>query len=74
MVTAYEGDTQRLGVFAPHGSPVRADPALKGLAAAMREGRLRTFAIANPEHAPYGRAAREALQHAGLWAGLPVSK
>lgn len=25
------------------------------------------FAIANPEHAPYGRAAREALQALGLW-------
>ncbi|HXE80258.1 MAG TPA: molybdate ABC transporter substrate-binding protein, partial [Vicinamibacterales bacterium] len=25
------------------------------------------FAIANPEHAPYGRAARAALRSAGLW-------
>jgi molybdate transport system substrate-binding protein len=27
-------------------------------------------AIANPEHAPYGRAAREALQNAGVWLAL----
>ena len=25
------------------------------------------FAIANPDHAPYGMAARQALQHASLW-------
>ena len=28
---------------------------------------MQTFAIANPEHAPYGRAAEGALQLAGLW-------
>ncbi|MEQ8802226.1 MAG: molybdate ABC transporter substrate-binding protein, partial [Haliea sp.] len=28
---------------------------------------VRRFAIANPEHAPYGARAREALVHAGLW-------
>ncbi|MFQ5342568.1 MAG: molybdate ABC transporter substrate-binding protein [Anaerolineae bacterium] len=27
-------------------------------------------AIANPDHAPYGLAAKQALQHAGLWDGL----
>lgn len=62
--------TGRIGLFAPKGSPVRADSALKDLAAANRDGRLKKFAIANPEHAPYGRAAREALTHAGLWATI----
>lgn len=28
------------------------------------------FAIANPEHAPYGRRAEEALRHAGLWEAI----
>lgn len=29
---------------------------------------IRIVAIANPEHAPYGLAAREALERTGLWA------
>lgn len=34
---------------------------------ALRGPEFKRVAIANPEHAPYGRAAREALRHAGLW-------
>jgi molybdate transport system substrate-binding protein len=30
----------------------------------------RRIAIANPEHAPYGRAARAAMQAAGVWDGV----
>lgn len=36
----------------------------------LRDPRILRIAIANPDHAPYGKAAREALVHAGLWAEL----
>jgi molybdate transport system substrate-binding protein len=31
---------------------------------------IRKFAIANPEHAPYGKRAQEALEHAGVWMAM----
>jgi molybdate transport system substrate-binding protein len=34
---------------------------------ALLEPRFTRIALANPEHAPYGRAARAALRHTGLW-------
>ena len=57
----------RVVLFVPHGSRLMADAELKDLGAALDEGRIKRFAIANPSHAPYGRAAQEVLQHAGLW-------
>jgi molybdate transport system substrate-binding protein len=57
----------RIAVLVPEGSPLQPNPTLQDLAAAIADGRLKRFAIANPQHAPYGRAAREALQHAGVW-------
>lgn len=59
--------TGRLVIFTPTGSTVAADADLKDLAAALKDGRLKRFAIGNPEHAPYGRRAEEALRKAGLW-------
>ena len=50
----------------PNGSSV--DPA-QGLRALLSP-QVRKIAIANPEHAPYGRAAVEALQHEGLYDAL----
>jgi molybdate transport system substrate-binding protein len=60
----------RIVIIAPNGSPLKADSELVDLKAALADGRLQKFAIANPEHAPYGRRAEEALRHAGLWDAL----
>jgi len=57
----------RIGIKVPKGSPLKADGQLKDLSAALKDGRLKRFAIANPEHAPYGMRAEEALRRAGLW-------
>ncbi len=57
----------RLAIFAATASPVGTDSALAGLRSALRSGELKRLAIANPEHAPYGRAARATLIHARMW-------
>jgi molybdate transport system substrate-binding protein len=55
----------RIVVWVPASStlPVERD-GLRALATASR------IAIANPRHAPYGRAAEAALRHAGVWAAV----
>jgi molybdate transport system substrate-binding protein len=57
--------TGRLALLVAKGSAITLDPLLQGLKAGWPS--VRKFAIANPELAPYGLAAREALQAAGLW-------
>jgi len=57
----------RLALLVPPGSGLDADGSLDGLARALGDGRVTRFAIANPEHAPYGRRAMEVLQRKGLW-------
>ncbi|MGJ0485474.1 MAG: molybdate ABC transporter substrate-binding protein [Methylomicrobium sp.] len=60
----------RLVFFVPDGAPLVADAELKNLVDALNKGQIIHFAIANPEHAPYGRAAKEVLIAKGLWGSL----
>jgi molybdate transport system substrate-binding protein len=60
----------RIVLFAPGDSPLVPDPALDGLARRLAAGEVGRFAIPNPEHAPYGRAAEQALRSRGLWEAL----
>jgi len=62
--TAHPYARGRIVVWTPAG--VQAPAAL----ADLTDPRFHKIAIANPEHAPYGRAAREALDKAGVWAQL----
>lgn len=69
-LTRGAGDLYALGrivVFAPRGSPLEPDARLENLARRLSDGSSGRFAIANPEHAPYGRAAEQALRALGLW-------
>ncbi len=55
--------TGRIGIWATKksGLDVKQGPA------ALLDSRVKTIAIANPEHAPYGRAAKAALEHYKLY-------
>lgn len=57
----------RLVVFAPKGSRLVVDERLEGLGRLLRNGGVSRFAIANPDTAPYGRAAEAVLRKRGLW-------
>lgn len=54
--------TGRIGLWSARETP--ANPA------ALLDARIRLVAIANPEHAPYGAAARALLDRLGLWTRL----
>ena len=54
----------RIVVWAPAGS--RFDPAARKMDV-FSDPDVKRIAIANPDHAPYGRAAEAALQRYGLW-------
>lgn len=64
---AYVFAVGRLALLSANNSPIMLDQQLQGLKHALQDGDLQRFAIANPQHAPYGVAAREVLQHLDLW-------
>jgi len=59
----YEYATGKIVLWVPSHSRVDVN---KGLAA-VDDPQIRRLAIANPAHAPYGRAAENALKKAGVW-------
>jgi len=72
-VTRDAGDLYAIGrlvLFAPAGSPLKVDPDLQGLATLLKRGGPFRFAIANPDHAPYGQAAEAVLRKHDLWTPL----
>lgn len=60
----------RIVLMVPNGSPLAPDETLDSLADMLAAGQITRFAIANPEHAPYGMRAREALITKGIWEAL----
>ena len=62
--TLYEYAVGRIVVWTPSDAPV--DVTNQGWDALL-DARVQKIAIANPEHAPYGRAAVAALQKAGIY-------
>ena len=68
-----EGDLYGVGrivIMVPHGSTLTPDAELNNLAEMLAAGQITRFAIANPEHAPYGMRAREAMITRGIWDDL----
>jgi len=57
----------RLALFAPTGSPLTVDPRLDGVARLVKAKKVTRFAIANPDLAPYGKAAEAVLRKRGVW-------
>lgn len=57
----------QIGFFIPAGSQLSGITDLNGIIEAIEFGNYNRLAIANPEVAPYGLAAEQALASAGVW-------
>jgi molybdate transport system substrate-binding protein len=61
--TLYSYATGKIVLLAPQGSPLDLSRGLQ----VLLDPSIKKIAIANPQHAPYGRAAVAALQHDGIY-------
>ncbi len=57
----------QLALYARNDSDLILDDKLLNLKIRLHSGQLKKVAIANPLHAPYGQAAKQMLQQAGIW-------
>ena len=64
--TLYEYAIGKIVLWAPRESKLDVGAGLGGL----NDPAIHKIAIANPEHAPYGRAAVEAMRHEGVYDGV----
>lgn len=60
----------RVAIIAPTDRDAIVDAKLETLRQKLASGKLGRFAIANPEHAPYGVSAKQVLQSFGLWEAI----
>ena len=60
----------KLALVSPKNAKWALDPELIGLKKALAEGEISRFAIANPEHAPYGDSAKSLLIKQHLWQSI----
>ena len=56
-----------LSLYVPEASRLEKPGTLAEVLKILQYGDYRRMSIANPEHAPYGQAARDALVQAGVW-------
>ena len=60
----------RLALVKAKNSPLVLDSELSGVTKLLKQHKVSRFAIANPEHAPYGVAAEQVLKRQQLWQQL----
>jgi len=60
----------QLALYTANHSKLKLDKQLNSLAMALKSEVLTKVVIANPQYAPYGQAAKLALEQAGLWPAI----